>query len=94
MSNEESNWFESFAEYFRYFCWCCIPPSKRAKHEEAVEETRQINNKNDEEIKDDGQIVSVCNRAYVIMVNGVDFCFGKRIYCLYSLCEAYFISSS
>ena len=78
MSNEQTDWFGSFTEYFMYFCWCCIPPSKRAKDEGAIEDTQLIKSEDDEEIKDDGQITSVCNRAHIILRNrGRAFDFGR-----------------
>ena len=27
----DSSWFETVARYFKYFCWCCIPPNFREK---------------------------------------------------------------
>jgi len=55
VSNDQSSFFETVTEYFRYFCWFCIPPSHRAKEEEKVEEMQMLTPEDDEEIKESGQ---------------------------------------
>eukprot|EP00112_Aurelia_sp_Birch-Aquarium-sp1_P009840 Seg2134.2 transcript_id=Seg2134.2/GoldUCD/mRNA.D3Y31 product="Chitin synthase chs-2" protein_id=Seg2134.2/GoldUCD/D3Y31 len=37
-SSDSGSLFDSFKEYFKHFCWCCLPPSKRLKYEEHEEQ--------------------------------------------------------
>ena len=66
VSNEQSSFFETVTEYFRYFCWCCIPPSHRAKEEEKVEEMQMLTPEDDEEAKESGLSNSVCMGVFVV----------------------------
>ena len=35
-------WYEKLAGYFKYFCWCCVPPNLREKPPTAKQETRVV----------------------------------------------------
>ena len=41
-SSESGNLLDSFKEYFKHFCWCCLPPSKRLKYQEEHGEQKSI----------------------------------------------------
>uniref|UniRef100_A0A7M5WVI9 chitin synthase n=1 Tax=Clytia hemisphaerica TaxID=252671 RepID=A0A7M5WVI9_9CNID len=38
----DMTWYEKLAGYFKYFCWCCVPPNLREKAPAAQQETRVV----------------------------------------------------
>ena len=67
-SSESGNLLDSFKEYFKHFCWCCLPPSKRLKYEEEHEEQKPIvkeENEGDENSESLNESVSFGCRRYL-----------------------------
>ena len=65
----DGSWFDIVTKYFKYFCWCCIPPHLREKPPTPDKEEVEV--EEDDKDKEEVNIffrISLLKKSYLILI--------------------------